>query len=289
MKQKSFIIATALLVGCSLSYGAADKAPAAEAAPAPASADAKQEPKAEEKKMSEEEVAKTVGYIFGYQTGVNMARSGPIKVEDINKEAFMEGIAAGLKGDKPNVEDTNAQAAFAAYETIIGKRVEELNAKNLEAGKKFLEEIAKQEGIVKTESGLMYKVLEKGGDKKYEAPKGEGPDQETIFKVKYKGTLPTGEVFDETGGEAVDMPLQVIKGFEEALTNMPIGARWMVYVPAELGYGERSPGGIIGPNQTLVFDLELVDIVKPDPNAPKQPAITPEQLKALMESQMGGQ
>ncbi|HSR63108.1 MAG TPA: FKBP-type peptidyl-prolyl cis-trans isomerase, partial [Gammaproteobacteria bacterium] len=126
---------------------------------------------------------------------------------------------------------------------------------NLNSGEKFLEENGKKEDVVELDSGLQYKVIKKGT--------GEKPQSDSNVKVHYHGTLINGEVFDSSyeRGEPVDLTVnQVIKGWQEALTKMPVGSKWKVYIPSKLAYGERGAGDVIGPNETLIFDIELLAI-----------------------------
>lgn len=290
MKKSSFIIATAMLIGMTSFAGAQT-----EPAPAPEKTEPtaeKTEKAAEAKPMSPEELAKVIGYYCGYSTGFQMASVGPFKVEDLNMDEFIKGLKAGLAGAEAEVPQAVMEKANEQFTQIIMKRIEEASAKSIEEGKKFLEENAKKDGVVTTKSGLQYRVINKGGDKKYEEPK-DG-DKGTRFKVNYKGTLPNGEVFDESKDGPVEMPLEVIPGFKEALTTMPVGAKWEIVLPSELAYGERGAGGKIGPNQVLVFELELLDILPPDPNQPGpggMQELTPEQLQELLKQveQGGGQ
>ena len=145
-------------------------------------------------------------------------------------------------------------------ETERQRREMEAAAANLEAGKKFLEENGKREGVTTTKSGLQYEVLAKGGEEKYVAPK-EGAEDNKQFMVNYKGTLISGKEFDASPeGEPVPMTLQVVEGFKEALTTMPVGAKWKLFLPSSLAYGEERKSSDIGPNSTLIFELELVKI-----------------------------
>lgn len=258
-------MATALCIGFATAEDAKPEAPKDQPAPAP--------------EMSTEELAKTIGYVIGFQTGNQMVGSG-LKATDINLESYLTGLKAGLNKEKPAIDEETAQKAFMLFQQKMQAQMEAQGKENAEAGKKFLAEKEKEEGVVKTDSGLLYKVIEKGGEKKYDAPK-EGPDQGTRFKINYKGTLPDGTVFDETKGEPTEMPLQVIPGFAEALTSMPVGAKWIVYIPSELGYGAQGAGPQIGPNQTLIFEIELKDILPPDPKK-TQPTLTPEQLQEML-------
>lgn len=276
MKKITFLMTTAMLAGMLGVNAAEDKAPAP-AQPAPA---ASGEAKPAETNLSPEEMKKKIGYALGYQTGMQLAQMGPLKIDDIDLATFAEGLKSGLAGEKPSVSEDAIRAAFAQFQTEVTKRMEEQGKANLDASKKFIEENAKKEGVVTTKSGLQYKVIEKGGDKKYEAPK-DGADKGTRFLVSYKGTLPNGEVFDENND--VEFPLDVIPGFKEALTTMPVGAKWQLFIPSDLAYGPQGAGGKIGPNQALVFDLELKEILPPveNKNQPGQ-AMTPEQLQEML-------
>jgi FKBP-type peptidyl-prolyl cis-trans isomerase len=145
---------------------------------------------------------------------------------------------------------------------MLQAREKETAAANLAAGKKFLEENGKKPGIITTKSGLQYEVITKGGEEKYIAPKeGDKEAAEKQFLVHYKGTLIDGKQFDASPeGEPVPMTLQVVEGFKEALTTMPVGAKWKLFMPSELAYGEQRRSADIGPNCVLIFDLELVKI-----------------------------
>ncbi|WP_288131888.1 FKBP-type peptidyl-prolyl cis-trans isomerase [Microbulbifer sp.] len=124
--------------------------------------------------------------------------------------------------------------------------------KNLEEGKKFLEENAKKEGVQTTDSGLQYKVITEGS--------GERPTAESVVEVDYKGTLIDGTEFDSSykNGKPVQFPVGgVIKGWTEALQLMKEGAKWELYIPSDLAYGPGGAGGLIGPNSTLIFEVEL--------------------------------
>lgn len=202
-------------------------------------------------------------YALGFRTGASFSQEyGQYGVSsaDIDPEGFIKGFLSALKGGKPELSEDKLQAAMKAFGDLIEKREKEVAAKNLEAGKKFLEENGKKEGVVTTKSGLQYQVLEKGGDKKYVAPK-EGEESNKEFMVNYKGTLLDGTQFDASEeGKPTAMTLEVIDGFKEAITTMPIGAKWKLFIPGSLSYGEKRRSGNIGPNQLLIFELELVEI-----------------------------
>lgn len=202
-------------------------------------------------------------YALGFRTGSDFAqqfgRFG-FTAEDLQGEHFLKGFVDAFKGGKPAIDEPKLQAAMQALGDTLQAREKELAGKNLEEGKKFLEENGKREGVVTTKSGLQYEIINKGGDAKYVAPK-EGETDNKQFMVNYKGTLISGKEFDASpAGEPVPMTLQVVEGFKEALTTMPVGAKWRIFLPANLAYGEERRSSDIGPNSTLIFDLELVKI-----------------------------
>ena len=138
----------------------------------------------------------------------------------------------------------------------------ELNEKALKAGEEFLAANAKKDGIKTTESGLQYKIEKEGT--------GAIPADTSVVRVHYKGTLIDGTEFDSSykRGEPTEFPVnRVIKGWTEALQLMPVGSKWTLYIPSNLAYGPQGARGAIGPNETLIFEVELIDIV--DPNAQK--------------------
>jgi FKBP-type peptidyl-prolyl cis-trans isomerase len=200
-----------------------------------------------------------LGYRMGNTFSQQFGRFG-VGVDDLDRETFLKGFLTAVKGDKPELEEEKLQAAMQALGDMLQVREKETAATNLEAGNKFLEENAKREGVTTTASGLQYEIINKGGETKYTAPK-EGEEDNKQFMVHYKGTLIDGTEFDASPeGEPVPMTLQVVEGFKEALTTMPVGAKWKLYLPAHLAYGEERRSAEIGPNSTLVFELELVGI-----------------------------
>ena len=143
------------------------------------------------------------------------------------------------------------------HEVDMAAKQEKLYGPNREAGRKFLEENAKRDSVVTLPSGLQYQVLVKG--------EGEVPQATDRVKVNYEGRLIDGTVFDASsrhGSEPAEFtPQQVIKGWTEALTMMPVGSKWRLFIPSDLAYGDRDSGQI-KPFSTLIFDVELVEIVK---------------------------
>jgi FKBP-type peptidyl-prolyl cis-trans isomerase len=142
-------------------------------------------------------------------------------------------------------------------DAVKAKAMEKKYADNKAAGEKFLAENKTKEGVVTTPSGLQYKIITKGT--------GEIPADSSKVKVNYKGTLIDGTEFDSSYKRkepATFRANQVIKGWTEALTMMPVGSKWELYIPQELAYGARETGGPIKPFSTLIFEVELVGIEK---------------------------
>jgi FKBP-type peptidyl-prolyl cis-trans isomerase len=219
-------------------------------------------------KLSPAEVKEISSYILGLQQGQGLGGNG-LTVSDVDTKALIKGFLSGLKGEKPSYDEAKLRSAMQA----LGKTVQEREAKkgeaNLKAGQAFLEKNGKRKEVTTTKSGLQYEVINKGGDKKYVPPANGAQDTGTKFLVKYRGTLIDGTEFDKSPeGQPFPMSLQVIPGFKEALTMMPVGAKWKLFIPSNLAYGPRAAGPKIGANSTLIFELELVDI-QAAPPAPK--------------------
>lgn len=228
-----------------------ETAPATEpAAPAPANA---------------AETKNDASYALGYRAGKEHEGFG-VKLDDIDMELFLKGFQAAVKGDEPELEVERLQTAMTALGEMLQQREIAAGEANLETGKKFMEENAKREGVETLESGLQYEVLNKGGESKYIAPKEGEPEKQ--FMVNYKGTLIDGTEFDASPeGSPVPMTMEVIDGFREALTMMPVGAKWKLFIPSDLAYGDQRRSAQIAPNSVLIFELELVEI-KDAPPAP---------------------
>ena len=178
--------------------------------------------------------------------------------DSIVADLFYRGFSDALIKDSTHFTLTAAESYFRQkHETDMAAKQEKLYGANREAGRKFLAENAKRDSVVTLPSGLQYQVLVKG--------EGEVPQASDRVKVNYEGRLIDGTVFDASarhGGEPAEFtPQQVIKGWTEALTMMPVGSKWQLYIPYYLAYGERSAGQI-KPYSTLIFDVELVGIVK---------------------------
>lgn len=177
--------------------------------------------------------------------------------ELINRDFFLAGFVAGVTEKNLLMQPMEAQmVAMTMMEEIQTQRLEAQYGDNKAQGVAFLDSIAKTEGVVKTESGLCYKVITKG--------KGAVPANTDKVKVHYRGTLIDGTEFDSSYSRNEPTTFranQVIAGWTEALTMMPVGSKWMLYIPQELAYGTRDMG-TIKPFSTLVFEVELLEIEK---------------------------
>lgn len=204
-----------------------------------------------------------VSYGMGLVLGERMGNDLP----NLQMDQFLQGIQHGHAGDDESkrMSREEIQKALMEYQQSRqeeqSKQAEELAEKNREAGESFLAENAERDGIETTDSGLQYEVLEEGN--------GEQPGATDTVQVHYTGELLSGEVFDSSRerGEPVTFALnQVIPGWTEGLQLMSEGARYKLYIPSDLAYG---PGGnrSIGPNETLVFDVELLAV---NPDADKE-------------------
>lgn len=175
------------------------------------------------------------------------------------EETFYRGFTDAVMADTTVMNLKKAEALFREkQQTNKAARAEKLT----KAGREFLEENAKKEGVITTASGLQYKVITEGT--------GEVPQRSDKVKVHYEGRLIDGTVFDASSKHGTEPATfradQVIKGWTEALTMMPVGSKWQLYIPQHLAYGERQAGQI-PPYATLIFDVELVGIDKPEVKA----------------------
>ena len=257
--MKHTITSGVLILGLAVTAIAENKPAAAKAekAATPA-AEAPAKPKADPA-ASKSDASYALGFRTGGTFGQQFGRFG-VTAADLEQDTFIKGFMDALKNGKPTLDEARLQAAMEALGTMLQEREKKLAEENLAAGNKFLETNGKREGVITTKSGLQYEVLNKGGDKKYEAPK-DGKEANKQFMVNYKGTLIDGKEFDASpAGQPVPMTLEVVEGFKEALTTMPIGSKWKLFLPAKLAYGEQRRSADIGPNSTLIFELELVSI-----------------------------
>lgn len=232
MKRKVFAVVTmsALLVACG-GAGESDKV---------------------ELKSEMQKVSYSFGVDLGKRIGENM---------ELDVAAFSAGVSDGIGGGETRMSEEDMMAALQSYQQ---KKMEEMQAetaeqaaRNKEESDAFLKDNAAKEGVVSLESGLQYKVLEAGD--------GAKPSADDVVEVHYRGTLIDGTEFDSSyaRGESITFPVNgVIEGWTEALQLMPVGSKWQLFIPSDLAYGPGGTQGPIGPNQALVFDVELLGIVE---------------------------
>lgn len=202
--------------------------------------------------------AQKASYGIGLNMGKSLAQEG---MADLDSNAVAQGIDDAIGKKEQKLTDEQLMEAFSYLQKRAEERMAEMNKEAVAAGKKFLEENAKREGVKTTESGLQYEVV-----KKADGPQ-PGPDD--VVTVHYEGSLTDGTVFDSSikRGTPIDLPVGgVIPGWVEGLQLMHVGEKYKLYIPSELAYGEQSPSPLIPANSVLVFDLELLGI-KGDENA----------------------
>ena len=198
-----------------------------------------------------------LSYALGLSMGNNFRSSG---IEKINVQDFADGVAAVFYGSEPRMSYDEAKAEIQKFFTELQAKQDEaakvMGEQNARAGEAFLTENGKRSEVKTTDSGLQYEVLEEG-----DGPRPEAGDQ---VVVHFTGNLIDGTVFDsseERGEPATFGVTQVIPGWVEALQLMKAGSKWRLFIPSQLAYGPQGAGGVIGPNQTLIFDVNLIKVV----------------------------
>ncbi len=191
-----------------------------------------------------------ISYALGLSIGNNFKSSG---INKLNMEDFPKAVEAVLKDAKPEMSYDEAKTVINEYFT---KLQEEKGALNKKAGEEFLRVNKEKAGVVTLPSGLQYQIIQEGN--------GAKPKATDQVKCHYEGTLINGQIFDSSikrGQPAVFGLNQVIPGWTEALQLMGTGSKWRLFLPSHLAYGDRQAGELIEPNSTLIFDVELLDIV----------------------------
>jgi FKBP-type peptidyl-prolyl cis-trans isomerases 1 len=196
---------------------------------------------------------------ISYSIGVNIGKNMKTQGIDLDQGLLTQGIKDGLNSSKTAMSDKDMEETMTAFQQeMMGKMQAKQKVdgeKNVKEGEAFLAANKKKEGVVTLPSGLQYKIL-KSGD-------GPKPTKEQTVKCHYRGTLIDGTEFDSSykRGEPTEFPVgQVIKGWTEALQLMPVGSKWQLFIPSDLAYGPNGAGQMIGPNATLIFDIELISI-----------------------------
>ncbi len=190
-------------------------------------------------------------YAVGVQIAMSLRQDGP----HFDVDALTQAIKDVLSGGELKLTPAEMQQAFNAFQQKLKAERQQLAQANSRKGQEFLAANKKRKGVVTLPSGVPYEVVKAG--------KGEKPNLTDSVKVNYRGTLVDGTEFDSSykrGEPATFTVNSVIQGWQEVLPLMPVGSHWKVVIPADLAYGERGAGGKIGPNETLVFDIELLAI-----------------------------
>lgn len=196
---------------------------------------------------------------MSYAVGLEFARSIQGQGIEVDPNLVVIGLNDALSGGKSLMTEEDLRATMIAIQDGVKQKQMQAMTKaaeeNKKAGEAFLAENAKKEGVVALPSGLQYKILKAGEGKK--------PTDTDTIACNYRGTFLDGTEFDSsygTGKPAIFGIKGVIAGFGEALKLMPVGSKWQLFVPSKLAYGERGANNVIGPNSTLIFEVELVSI-----------------------------
>lgn len=198
-----------------------------------------------------------ISYALGLSMGNNFRSSG---IEKIDVDDFAAGVAAVFSGEKPRMSYDEAKEEIRNFFQVMEERqraaAAEMGKVNAAAGEAFLKENGSRAEVKTTASGLQYEVLQEGT--------GATPEAGDQVMVHYTGKLIDGTVFDssvERGEPATFGVTQVIPGWVEALQLMKAGSKWRLFIPSNLAYGPNGAGGVIGPNATLIFDVELIQVI----------------------------
>lgn len=191
-------------------------------------------------------------YTMGYRIG-QMLKAQDMK--KLDEDSFLQGVRAALNDEKPRLDEVEMKDAVFSYQQYMKRQHKHDPVWNLAQSKSFLEKNKSKPGIIELPSGLQYQVINTAD--------GKQPEAGDRVLVHYHGTFMSGEVFDSSveRNEPAEFKLKgVIKGFSEALSRMHVGEKWRIFVPPSLAYGKRGSPGSIGPNELLIFELELLAI-----------------------------
>lgn len=192
-----------------------------------------------------------LSYTVGYQIGQSIKRQGL----EVDTDVVGQAIKDVMTDAQPKLKPEEMQAAVQAHQQASTQKRAAQAGENKKAGEAFLAANKKKEGVITLPSGLQYKVITEG--------KGKKPKPTDTIVANYRGTLIDGKEFDSSykSGQPATFPVNaVIKGWQEILPMMPEGSKWQVFIPSELAYGEAGAGADIGPNATLIFDIELISV-----------------------------
>ncbi len=194
-----------------------------------------------------------ISYIIGRDMAANLQKQGI----EIEAQAFVQGMQEAMSGKPSVLSQAEVQQAMMALQQEVSQKQQSKASGNKKAGEDFLAQNKNKEGVKTLPSGLQYQVLEPG--------KGKSPSKTDKVTTHYHGTLIDGTVFDSSyeRGQPATFPVNgVIAGWTEALQLMQEGAKWRLFIPSNLAYGSRGAGSDIGPDSTLIFDVELISVNK---------------------------
>jgi FKBP-type peptidyl-prolyl cis-trans isomerase len=260
MKRMGMAIVTIALFACGASAQQAPaKATAAPPAKAPAAAPAQAPAPASGLKTQKEKVS--------YAIGMEMGKGVKAQGLDVDPAILAQGLRDAISGAKPQMTEDELKTVITSLQQEMRQKQMQMQeaaaAENKTKGDAFLAENAKKNGVVVLPDGLQYKILTAGQGKK--------PTESDTVMCNYKGTFVDGTEFDSSTQAGKPVPFDVknvIPGFKEVLQMMPVGSKWQVFVPSNLAYAERGAGNVIGPNATLIFEIELVSIDEAQPTQP---------------------
>jgi FKBP-type peptidyl-prolyl cis-trans isomerase FklB len=264
LKSMTLVVNTLAAGTLLLGHALAQQTPAAttQTAPPPAKTPATKRPSTAAKAgapLALKTQKEKFSYAVGMNTGQRMAESFKKQSVPYDPAIIARGLKDGLAGSKTLLTDDEARAAIKAVQEEVGKaqqaKLQEEGAVNKKQGDAFLAANKGKEGVVTLPSGLQYKIIKAGS--------GPKPTVNDTVVCNYKGTLIDGKEFDSSykRGQPATFPVGgVIKGWTEALQLMPVGSKWQLFIPSDLAYGDRGAGADIGPDSTLVFEVELMSI-----------------------------
>lgn len=195
---------------------------------------------------------------LSYSIGASIGKNLRAEKTDIDLNMLIKGLKTSLAGEKVLLSDQEIRQVMGDYQKELRKHAmlskQQAAGENRKNGEAYLAEYKTQKGVQTLPNGILYKVIREGTGKK--------PAESDIVEVNYRGALINGREFDATRpGEPANLKLSsLIAGWKQALSVMPVGSRWQIVIPSELAYGERGVGGDIGPNEVLVFEVELLSI-----------------------------
>jgi FKBP-type peptidyl-prolyl cis-trans isomerase len=208
---------------------------------------------------------------LSYAIGMEMGKGVKAQGIDVDPTILVQGLNDAISGGKPQMSEEELRQVIAALQQEIRQKQMQAQqaaaTENKTKGDAFLAENGKKDGVVVLPDGLQYKILTAGQGKK--------PVETDTVLCNYKGTFLDGTEFDSSAQAGKPVPFEVknvIPGFREVLQLMPVGSKWQVYIPSSLAYGERGAGGVIGPNATLIFEIEVVSIEATPATTPTPPA-----------------